>query len=111
MFSSATLAILIGGLVIGLLLGLTGGGGSILTVPLLVYAVGLQAKVAIATSLVIVGVASLAGLLAQSRRGNVDWRTGVVFGAAGMAGAPGLEELAGMDPRAAGGGAVLAPRR
>ncbi len=75
------------GLVIGLMLGLTGGGGSILTVPLLVYIVGLDAKVAIATSLLVVGLAGLAGLLAHSRAGNVYWRTGLIFGVAGMAGA------------------------
>jgi len=75
------------GLIIGLMLGLTGGGGSILTVPFLVYVVGLDAKVAIATSLLVVGLAGLAGVLAQSRAGNVYWRTGLIFGMAGMAGA------------------------
>lgn len=75
------------GLIIGLMLGLTGGGGSILTVPLLVYVVGLDVKVAIATSLLVVGLAGLAGVLAQSRAGNVYWRTGLIFGMAGMAGA------------------------
>ena len=85
--SLTSLAILFSGIVIGLLLGLTGGGGSILTVPLLVYIVGLEAKVAIATSLVIVGLASLAALVPHSRRGNVVWKIGLLFGAAGMAGA------------------------
>lgn len=75
------------GLIIGLMLGLTGGGGSILTVPLLVYVVGLDVKVAIATSLLVVGLAGLAGVLAQSRAGNVYWRTGLIFGMGGMAGA------------------------
>ncbi|MGR8919657.1 MAG: sulfite exporter TauE/SafE family protein [Gammaproteobacteria bacterium] len=89
MVSLSTTAIVIAGLVIGLLLGLTGGGGSILTVPLLVYVVGLDAKIAIATSLLIVGLASLAALLAHSRAGNVYWRTGIVFGLAGMVGAYG----------------------
>ncbi|MEQ8231592.1 MAG: sulfite exporter TauE/SafE family protein, partial [Gammaproteobacteria bacterium] len=87
MFSLTTLLILVAGMVIGLLLGLTGGGGSILTVPLLVYVVGLDAKVAIATSLLVVGLASLAALLPHSRHGNVYWRTGIIFGLAGMAGA------------------------
>lgn len=87
MVSFATLTIVIAGIVIGLLLGLTGGGGSILTVPLLVYIVGLDAKVAIATSLLVVGLASLAALLQHSRAGNVHWRTGIIFGLAGMAGA------------------------
>jgi len=87
MFSLTTLLILVAGMVIGLLLGLTGGGGSILTVPLLVYIVGLDPKVAIATSLLVVGLASLAALLPHSRHGNVYWRTGLIFGVAGMAGA------------------------
>ncbi|MEQ8664071.1 MAG: sulfite exporter TauE/SafE family protein [Gammaproteobacteria bacterium] len=87
MFSLTTLLILVAGMVIGLLLGLTGGGGSILTVPLLVYVVGLDPKVAIATSLLVVGLASLAALLPHSRHGNVYWRTGIIFGVAGMAGA------------------------
>lgn len=85
--SLSTLTIVAAGLVIGLLLGLTGGGGSILTVPLLVYVVGLDAKIAIATSLLVVGLASMAALLPHSRTGNVYWRTGLLFGAAGMAGA------------------------
>ncbi|MEX2482526.1 MAG: sulfite exporter TauE/SafE family protein [Gammaproteobacteria bacterium] len=87
MTSLSFITILVAGLVIGLLLGLTGGGGSILTVPLLVYVVGLDAKVAIATSLLVVGLASLAALLPHSRAGHVYWHTGFVFGGAGMAGA------------------------
>ena len=87
MFSLTTLLILVAGMVIGLLLGLTGGGGSILTVPLLVYVVGLDPKIAIATSLLVVGLASLAALLPHSRHGNVYWHTGLIFGVAGMAGA------------------------
>jgi uncharacterized protein len=87
MLSLATLVIVLCGLLIGLLLGLTGGGGSILTVPLLVYVARLDAKVAIATSLLIVGTASLAALVQHSRAGQVRWRTGAVFGFAGMAGA------------------------
>lgn len=87
MISLSTLAVIAAGVVIGLLLGLTGGGGSILTVPLLVYVVGLDAKVAIATSLLIVGITSLAAVVSHSRCGNVFWRTGGLFGLAGMAGA------------------------
>ena len=85
--SLTTLAVLFSGVVIGLLLGLTGGGGSILTVPLLVYVVGLEPKVAISTSLLIVGLASLAALVPHSRSGNVVWRIGLLFGIAGMVGA------------------------
>ncbi len=87
MISLVAFEIIAAGLAIGLLLGLTGGGGSILTVPLLVYVVGLDAKIAIVTSMLIVGVTSLAALLSHSRAGRVDWRTGFVFGVAGMAGA------------------------
>lgn len=87
MVSFSILTMVACGLIIGLMLGLTGGGGSILTVPLLVYVVGFDAKIAIATSLLVVGLAGLAGVLAQSRAGNVYWRTGLIFGMAGMAGA------------------------
>jgi uncharacterized membrane protein YfcA/uncharacterized membrane protein YedE/YeeE len=72
---------------IGLALGLLGGGGSILTVPILVYGLGLEAKPAIATSLLVVGVTSSAALFGHARRGLVDYRTGLVFGGAGMGGA------------------------
>jgi uncharacterized membrane protein YfcA len=74
-------------LLIGVALGFFGGGGSILTVPLLVYVFGLGAKEAIASSLLIVAVASLSGAFQHWRRGNVRLRTGLVFGGAGMAGA------------------------
>lgn len=87
MAALSSVAIVLAGIVIGVLLGLTGGGGSILTVPLLVYIVGLEPKIAIATSLLVVGLASLAALLPHSRAGNVYWKTGIIFGLAGMAGA------------------------
>lgn len=72
---------------VGVALGLLGGGGSILTVPLLVYVAGLEAKEAIATSLFVVGVTSLAALVPHARAGRVRWRTGAIFGVAAMAGA------------------------
>lgn len=72
---------------IGISLGFLGGGGSILTVPLLVYVFGLDPKAAIASSLLVVGAASTAGALHHWRAGNVDVRTGLLFGAAGMTGA------------------------
>jgi uncharacterized protein len=72
---------------IGIALGLLGGGGSILTVPLLVYVAGLDAKAAIASSLFVVGVTSLFGLISHARAHRVRWRTGLIFGAAGMVGA------------------------
>ena len=73
--------------VVGIALGLLGGGGSILTVPLLAYVGGMDAKQAIATSLLVVGVTSLVGAISHARAGRVQWRTGLIFGAAGMAGA------------------------
>ena len=72
---------------VGISLGLLGGGGSILTVPLLVYVAGQDPKAAIATSLLVVGITSAAGAISHARAGRVQWRTGLVFGAAGMAGA------------------------
>lgn len=72
---------------VGIALGLLGGGGSILTVPLLAYVAGLDAKQAIATSLLVVGVTSTVGAIAHARAGRVQWRTGLVFGVAAMAGA------------------------
>jgi len=72
---------------VGVALGLLGGGGSILTVPLLAYVAGMDAKQAIATSLLVVGVTSAIGAVTHARAGRVQWRTGLIFGAAGMAGA------------------------
>ena len=72
---------------VGISLGLLGGGGSILTVPLLAYVAGLDAKQAIATSLLVVGVTSAVGAISHARAGRVQWRTGLIFGVAGMAGA------------------------
>lgn len=72
---------------VGLSLGLLGGGGSILVVPLLTYIGGLDPKEAIATSLFVVGATSLVSLIGHARKGNVQWRTGLIFGAAGMVGA------------------------
>ena len=64
---------------IGVTLGLIGGGGSILAVPVLAYLFGMDEKVATAYSLFIVGTAALVGGLRQHRNGNVDWRTSVVL--------------------------------
>ena len=71
---------------IGVTLGLIGGGGSILAVPVLAYLFGMDEKVATAYSLFIVGTAALVGGLRQHRSGNVDWRTAVVFGIPAIAG-------------------------
>lgn len=75
------------GTLVGLTLGLLGGGGSVLTVPLLVYALGLAPKVAIASSLAVVGMVSLVGAHQHARAGNVEVRTAVVFGLVAMVGA------------------------
>lgn len=72
---------------IGISLGLLGGGGSILTVPILTYVAGLEPQQAISTSLFVVGVTSLFSAGTHARKGRVKWKTGVLFGFAGMAGA------------------------
>lgn len=79
--------VLILALIIGILLGLLGGGGSVLTVPVMVYVVGLDPKTAIATSLVVVGTTSMVAIIGHARAGRVCWKTGLVFGLAGMVGA------------------------
>jgi uncharacterized membrane protein YfcA len=72
---------------IGLSLGLVGGGGSIVTVPLLVYVAGLAPREAVALSLPIVGATAAAGAALQFRAGNVDLKPALVFAVTGMAGA------------------------
>ena len=72
---------------IGMAVGMLGGGGSILTTPLLIYVLGFDAKQAIAASLFVVGVTSIFGLISHARAGRVVWRIGLIFGAAGMVGA------------------------
>jgi len=72
---------------IGILLGLLGGGGSILTVPVLVYLAGLPTKSAIITSLIVVCITSTIATISYARSGKVCWRTGITFGLAGMLGA------------------------
>lgn len=86
MSASLVAALVLAGLV-GISLGLLGGGGSILTVPILTYVLGMEPREAIASSLFIVGVTSAVSLLTHARAGRVRWRTGLVFGVAGMAGA------------------------
>ena len=76
-----------GGLV-GFILGLIGGGGSILSVPLMVYVVGVTSPhVAIGTSALAVAANAFAGLMNHARKGAVKWPCGLVFSAAGVAGA------------------------
>jgi uncharacterized membrane protein YfcA len=70
---------------IGLALGLLGGGGSILTVPALVYLVGQSPQAAVTASLVIVGANSAMGAFMHRTQGTLNWQVAVVFGGAGMA--------------------------
>jgi uncharacterized membrane protein YfcA len=72
---------------IGLSLGLIGGGGSIITVPVLVYVLGVPAHRAIGMSLAVVGSTALIGALLHHRKGAVVWRAGSVFAASGIASA------------------------
>ena len=76
----------VGALTVGLALGLLGGGGSILTVPVFVYAVGLDPKAAVAASLPVVALTSGAAALSNWKQGNVQVRTAVVFGVAAAVG-------------------------
>ena len=72
---------------IGMAVGLFGGGGSILTTPMLVYIADFEAKPAIAASAVLVAITSAIGLIQYARAKQVQWRTGLIFGAAGVTGA------------------------
>lgn len=73
------------GLLIGLSLGALGGGGSILTVPALVYVLGQDPRQATTSSLFIVGVTALIGSLSHARSGRVKWGIGLAFGVTGVA--------------------------
>lgn len=80
-------AALLGGAVIGLLLSVFGGGGSVLATPLLLYIVGIRdPHVAIGTSAAAVAVNAAVGLLVQARAGRVKWPCALVFGGAGLTG-------------------------
>ena len=77
-------ALVIGiGLVIGALVGLLGGGGSILAVPALVYLAGQDLQQAVATSLLVVGITAVVALLPRLRERQISWRIGLLFGLAG----------------------------
>ena len=69
----------VGALLIGLVLGLIGGGGSILTVPILVYVLAVDPVTATAYSLFVVGTSALLGAVRNAKKGIVDFRTGIVF--------------------------------
>lgn len=88
------------GVLIGLSLGLTGGGGAIFAVPLLVYGLATPPKEAVAISLAAVGATSFVGFLHRWKLGEVEIRTGLLFAIAGMIGAPIGTWLASLIPDA-----------
>jgi uncharacterized protein len=85
---------------VGISLGLLGGGGSILAVPILRYVLDMPAHEAIALSLLVVGTTSLAALIPHALRGRVRWRTGIFFALAAMAGAFSAGRVAHLIPEA-----------
>ena len=89
-----TLLGIFSGALVGFTLGLIGGGGSILAVPLMVYLVGVrEPHVAIGTSALAVACNAALGLAGHARAGNVRWREGLVFAVAGILGAAGGSSL------------------
>jgi uncharacterized membrane protein YfcA len=74
----------VAGAVIGLSMGALGGGGSILAVPVLVYALYLDPRAATTASLIIVGVTAVVAAKSHARAGRVDWRASLIFGALGI---------------------------
>lgn len=81
-------------LAIGVSLGLLGGGGSILAVPIFVYVLDLDPRIAIVVSLGVVGIVSAAGIIPHARAGRVEWRAGFLFATGSAAGAFGGSVLA-----------------
>ncbi|MFF8898247.1 sulfite exporter TauE/SafE family protein [Streptomyces lydicus] len=81
---SALILALVAGAVVGLALGALGGGGSVLAVPALIYLLGFAPAAATTASLVIVTATSLTALYAHARAGNVRWKAGMLFAAAGL---------------------------
>lgn len=79
---------LIFGAVVGLSLGMTGGGGAIFAVPLLVYGLSVPPREAVGISLAAVGAISVLGFLYHWKQGEVEVRIGLIFAGAGMLGAP-----------------------
>src|ERR1700732_101652 len=96
---------ILSGTVVGFTLGLVGGGGSILAVPLMIYVVGVaEPHVAIGTSALAVAVNAAANLVSHARAGTVKWSCVGVFAAARVARAVG-----GLSPRQTLRGRHLAP--
>ncbi|MGW7215508.1 sulfite exporter TauE/SafE family protein [Streptomyces collinus] len=96
--SELVLALIAGG-VVGLALGALGGGGSVLAVPALIYLLGFTPAAATTAALLIVVATSLAALYGHARAGNVRWRTGALFAAAGLLPAAVAGALAGRLPQ------------
>lgn len=86
------------GTLVGFSLGLTGGGGAIFAVPLLVYAMGVPPREAVGISLLTVGSTAMVGFLQRAWKGLVEFPTGVLFAMAGMIGAPIGAKLADLIP-------------
>ncbi len=86
------------GALVGFSLGLTGGGGAIFAVPILVYGLGVPARDAVGISLLTVGSTALVGFVQRARRGMVEFPTGLLFALAGMVGAPIGSRLADFIP-------------
>ena len=93
---------LVFGLIIGLTLGMVGGGGAVLAVPVLVYAVGLGVHEATTASLAVVAAGAATGAVGQARRGAVCWTSAAWFAAAAS-----LGSIAGTIANRALGGAAL----
>jgi len=91
---------LIFGALVGFSLGLTGGGGAIFAVPLLVYGLGVPAREAVGVSLLTVGATSLVGFVQRALSRMVEFPTGLLFAVAGMIGAPVGATLADQIPEA-----------
>jgi uncharacterized membrane protein YfcA len=88
------------GAVVGVSLGLTGGGGSILAVPLLVYLLAVPAESAVSISLGAVGITSLVGAVQRGLRSEIEMKTGLLFAGAGILGAPAGTWIGGHVPEA-----------
>ena len=91
------LTLLLGSMV-GFSLGLTGGGGAIFAVPLLVFVIGVPVREAVGISLLTVGSTAMVGFVQRARRGMVEFPTGLLFAVAGMIGAPVGSRLADFIP-------------
>ena len=80
------LTVIIGAIIVGMILGLLGSGGSAIMVPILVYLVGHDAKISIAESMAIVGAISVAGAIPYARKNLIDWNSVGLFGVPAMVG-------------------------